>query len=105
MAQVKSAILLAGLNTLGKTIVREPTPTRDHTERMLKQFGSKITIENDEQSHNIIMLEGENDLTGQDILVLAILRLPHSMVAGILAEGSRIEIENVGINPLRFWVI
>ena len=102
-AQVKSAILLAGLNTPGKTIVREPTPTRDHTERMLKQFGSKITIENDEQSHNIIMLEGENDLTGQDILVPGD---PSSaafpMVAGILAEGSRIEIKNVGINPLRF---
>ena len=102
-AQVKSAILLAGLNTPGKTIVREPTPTRDHTERMLKQFGSKITIENDEQSHNIIMLEGENELTGQDILVPGD---PSSaafpMVAGILAEGSRIKIKNVGINPLRF---
>ena len=70
---------------------------------MLKQFGSKITIENDEQSHNIIILEGENDLTGQDILVPGD---PSSaafpMVAGILAEGSRIEIKNVGINPLRF---
>lgn len=102
-AQVKSAILLAGLNTPGKTIVREPTPTRDHTERMLKQFGSEITIENDEQSHNIITLEGENELTGQDILVPGD---PSSaafpMVAGILAEDSRIEIKNVGINPLRF---
>ena len=102
-AQVKSAILLAGLNTPGKTIVREPTPTRDHTERMLKQFGSEITIENDEQSQNIITLEGENELTGQDILVPGD---PSSaafpMVAGILAEDSRIEIKNVGINPLRF---
>ena len=102
-AQVKSAILLAGLNTPGKTIVREPTPTRDHTERMLKQFGSEISIETDEESQNIITLKGESELTGQDIVVPGD---PSSaafpMVAGILTEDSRIEIKNVGINPLRF---
>tara|TARA_Y100001934_G_scaffold275543_1_gene370193 strand:- start:113 stop:1453 length:1341 start_codon:yes stop_codon:yes gene_type:complete len=102
-AQVKSAILLAGLNTPGKTIVREPTPTRDHTERMLKQFGSEISIETDGESQNIITLKGESELTGQDIVVPGD---PSSaafpMVAGILAEDSRIEIKNVGINPLRF---
>ena len=102
-AQVKSAILLAGLNTPGKTIVREPTPTRDHTERMLKQFGSEISIETDNESENIITLKGESELTGQDIVVPGD---PSSaafpMVAGILAEDSRIEIKNVGINPLRF---
>ena len=102
-AQVKSAILLAGLNTPGKTIVREPTPTRDHTERMLKQFGSEISIETDGESQNIITLKGESELTGQDIIVPGD---PSSaafpMVAGILAEDSRIEIKNVGINPLRF---
>ena len=102
-AQVKSAILLAGLNTPGKTVVREPTPTRDHTERMLKQFGSEISIETDEGSQNIITLKGESELTGQDIVVPGD---PSSaafpMVAGILAEDSRIEIKNVGINPLRF---
>ena len=102
-AQVKSAILLAGLNTPGKTIVREPTPTRDHTERMLKQFGSEISIETDEESQNIITLEGETELKGQDIFVPGD---PSSaafpMVAGILTEGSRVEIKNVGINPLRF---
>ena len=102
-AQVKSAILLAGLTTPGKTIVREPTPTRDHTERMLKQFGSEISIETDDESQNIITLKGESELTGQDIVVPGD---PSSaafpMVAGILAEDSRIEIKNVGINPLRF---
>lgn len=102
-AQVKSAILLAGLNTPGKTIVREPTPTRDHTERMLKQFGSEISIETDNESQNIITLKGESELTGQDIVVPGD---PSSaafpMVAGILAEDSRIKIKNVGINPLRF---
>ena len=102
-AQVKSAILLAGLNTPGKTIVREPTPTRDHTERMLKQFGSEISIETGEGSQNIITLKGESELKGQDIVVPGD---PSSaafpMVAGILAEDSRIEIKNVGINPLRF---
>ena len=102
-AQVKSAILLAGLNTPGKTIVREPTPTRDHTERMLKQFGSEISIETDDESQNIITLKGESELTGQDIVVPGD---PSSaafpMVAGILNEDSRVEIKNVGINPLRF---
>ena len=102
-AQVKSAILLAGLNTPGKTIVREPTPTRDHTERMLKQFGSEISIETDDESQNIITLKGESELTGQDIVVPGD---PSSaafpMVAGILTEDSRVEIKNVGINPLRF---
>ena len=102
-AQVKSAILLAGLNTPGKTIVRESAPTRDHTERMLKQFGSEISIETDEESQNIITLEGESELKGQDIFVPGD---PSSaafpMVAGILTEGSRVEIKNVGINPLRF---
>ena len=102
-AQVKSAILLAGLNTPGKTVVREPTPTRDHTERMLKQFGSEISIETGEGSQNIITLKGESELTGQDIVVPGD---PSSaafpMVAGILTEDSRVEIKNVGINPLRF---
>ena len=102
-AQVKSAILLAGLNTPGKTVVREPTPTRDHTERMLKQFGSKISIETGEGSQNIITLKGESELKGQDIVVPGD---PSSaafpMVAGILTEDSRVEIKNVGINPLRF---
>ena len=102
-AQVKSAILLAGLNTPGKTIVREPTPTRDHTERMLKQFGSEISIDTGEGSQNIITLKGESELTGQDIVVPGD---PSSaafpMVAGILTEDSRVEIKNVGINPLRF---
>ena len=102
-AQVKSAILLAGLNTPGKTVVREPTPTRDHTERMLKQFGSEISIETDDESQNIITLKGESELKGQDIVVPGD---PSSaafpMVAGILTEDSRVEIKNVGINPLRF---
>ena len=102
-AQVKSAILLAGLNTPGKTIVREPTPTRDHTERMLKQFGSEISIETDDKAQNIITLEGEKELTGQDILVPGDpSSAAFAMVAGILTEDSRVEIKNVGINPLRF---
>ena len=70
---------------------------------MLKQFGSEISIETGEGSQNIITLKGESELTGQDIVVPGD---PSSaafpMVAGILAEDSRIEIKNVGINPLRF---
>ena len=102
-AQVKSAILLAGLNAPGKTIIREPSPTRDHTERMLKQFGANIIVEANDKFEKTITLTGEIELTGQNIVVPGD---PSSasfpLVAAILTQGSRIEIKNVGINPLRF---
>ena len=102
-AQVKSAILLAGLNAPGKTIIREPTPTRDHTERMLKQFGANIIVEANDKFEKTITLKGEIELMGQNIVVPGD---PSSasfpLVAAILTQGSRIEIKNVGINPLRF---
>ena len=102
-AQVKSAILLAGLNAPGKTIIREPIPTRDHTERMLKQFGANIIVEANDKFEKTITLKGEIELMGQNIVVPGD---PSSasfpLVAAILTQGSRIEIKNVGINPLRF---
>ena len=102
-AQVKSAILLAGLNAPGKTIIREPSPTRDHTERMLKQFGANIIVEANDKFEKTITLKGEIELMGQNIVVPGD---PSSasfpLVAAILTQGSRIEIKNVGINPLRF---
>ncbi|HIJ39354.1 MAG TPA: 3-phosphoshikimate 1-carboxyvinyltransferase, partial [Rhodospirillaceae bacterium] len=101
-AQVKSAILLAGLNIAGTTTVIEKEATRDHTERMLRGFGAKVTVEPMEAGAVAISLEGHPELTGQTISVPGD---PSSaafpMVAGLLVPGSDITITGVGINPLR----
>ena len=100
-AQVKSAVLLAGLNTAGITRVIEPVPTRDHTERMLKGFGAdlSVAIENGER---VISIRGEADLKPQTIVVPGD---PSSaaffVVAALLVPGSELLIENVGLNPTR----
>lgn len=100
-AQVKSAILLAGLNTPGITRVIEPVPTRDHSERMLAGFGADITSEAGPDGR-IISVRGEVDLRPQDITVPGD---PSSagfwMVAGSIVPGADIRIENVGMNPTR----
>ena len=67
-AQVKSAVLLAGLNTAGITSVIEPVPTRDHTERMLKGFGADLWVEED-KGERVIRLRGEAELTDLDRVV------------------------------------
>src|SRR5690606_16267631 len=67
-AQVKSAILLAGLNTPGRTTVIEPQPTRDHSERMLRHFGASVTVE-PEGAGRRIAIEGQPELAGCDIAV------------------------------------
>ncbi|TIP99775.1 MAG: 3-phosphoshikimate 1-carboxyvinyltransferase, partial [Mesorhizobium sp.] len=64
-AQVKSAVLLAGLNTPGITTVIEPVMTRDHTEKMLKGFGANLSVESDERGVRHIFIEGQGKLTGQ----------------------------------------
>lgn len=101
-AQVKSAILLAGLNTPGTTRVVEPVPTRDHSETMLKGFGADISVEIDENGVRTISLIGETDLQPQTIKVPGD---PSSaafmVVAALLVPESNITIENVGINPTR----
>ncbi|MGC1269404.1 MAG: 3-phosphoshikimate 1-carboxyvinyltransferase [Croceibacterium sp.] len=100
-AQVKSAVLLAGLNTAGITRVIEPVPTRDHTERMLRGFGAELTvaIENGER---VISIHGEAELKPQTIVVPGD---PSSaaffVVAALLVPGSDLVIENVGLNPTR----
>ena len=104
-AQVKSAVLLAGLNTPGKTTVIEPTPTRDHTERMLKGFGARITVEvKDDGRH--ITVEGQHELKAQAIDVPGD---PSSaafpMVAALITGGSDIVIENIMLNPTRTGLI
>ncbi|QHL90726.1 3-phosphoshikimate 1-carboxyvinyltransferase [Sphingomonas changnyeongensis] len=100
-AQVKSALLLAGLNTPGITHVEEPVPTRDHSERMLKGFGADLTVEV-ENGVRHIRLHGEAELSPQTIEVPGD---PSSaafpVVAALIVPGSSIRVENVGINPTR----
>ena len=104
-AQVKSAVLLAGLNTAGITSVIEPVPTRDHTERMLKGFGADLWVEEENGAkgpERVIRLRGEADLRPQTIEVPGD---PSSAaffaVAALIVPGSELVIENVGLNPTR----
>ena len=101
-AQVKSAILLAGLNTPGLTRVIEPVPTRDHSERMLKGFGAELSVELEADGARIISIRGEAELKPQHIIVPGD---PSSaafpVVAALLVPGSDVIVENVGLNPTR----
>jgi 3-phosphoshikimate 1-carboxyvinyltransferase len=101
-AQVKSAILLAGLNTPGITRVIEPVPTRDHSERMLTGFGADLTVEMATDGTRTISVRGEVDLKPQTITVPGD---PSSAaflaVAASLVPGSRVVIGNVGLNETR----
>lgn len=104
-AQVKSAVLLAGLNTEGDTIVHEPVPTRDHTERMLKAFGADIRVEK-EGTGNLIILKGKASLKACDITVPAdISSAAFPIVAALITEESDILLPNVNLNPLRAGII
>ena len=100
-AQVKSAVLLAALNTPGITRVIEPVPTRDHSERMLAGFGAQLTVEQEPRGR-VISLTGEAELKPQSIVVPGD---PSSaafwMVAASIVPGSDVVIENVGLNPTR----
>lgn len=104
-AQVKSAVLLAGLNTPGITRVIEPVPTRDHSERMLRGFGAELTVEETPQGR-VIAIRGEAELKPQQIAVPGD---PSSaafwMVAASIVPGSDIVIANVGLNPTRTGII
>src|SRR5437764_1518651 len=101
-AQVKSAVLLAGLNTPGETSVIEPQATRDHTERMLGHFGAKLRIEPAAEGGRHITVEGYPELTAAPITVPGD---PSSaafpLVAGLVVPGSDITITGVGLNPSR----
>lgn len=101
-AQVKSAILLAGLNTPGITRVIEPVPTRDHSERMLKGFGADLTVETDSAGVRTISIRGEVDLKPQHIVVPGD---PSSaafpIIAALITPGSEVTVTNVGMNPTR----
>lgn len=101
-AQVKSAVLLAGLNAPGITRVIEPVPTRDHSERMLKGFGAQIEVAVEADGTRIISITGEAELRPQELVVPGD---PSSaafpIVAALITPGSDITVRNVGMNPTR----
>lgn len=101
-AQVKSAVLLAGLNAPGETTVIEREPTRDHTERMLRGFGATVTVTPEGPHGTRITLQGRPVLTGQRIAIPAD---PSSaafpLVAALLVPGSDVVIPGVMMNPTR----
>jgi 3-phosphoshikimate 1-carboxyvinyltransferase len=101
-AQVKSAILLAGLHAPGRTMVIEPQPSRDHTERLLSHLGATVEVEELEGGARAVSVLGQPELAGAPIVVPGD---PSSaafpLVAAALAAGSSVRLEGVGINPLR----
>ena len=100
-AQVKSAVLFAGLNAPGKTVVIEKEATRDHTERMLAGFGAEITTEVTNEGR-VITLTGQPELKAQTIVVP---RDPSSaafpVCAALIVPGSDVLVPNIGLNPTR----
>ena len=104
-AQVKSAILLAGLTARGRTRITEPKASRDHTEAMLRHFGVPVTTTIHDDGSYSATLDGEVTLTAKDIIVPAD---PSSAaflaVAALITSGSDITLNAVGTNPLRFGI-
>ena len=100
-AQIKSAILLAGLNASGVTTVTEPEPSRDHTERMLRAFGAEVGVLPAGDGWRV-SLRGGQTLTGT---VIAVPGDPSSaafpLAAGLIVPGSAVTVEGVMLNPLR----
>lgn len=100
-AQVKSAILLAGLNAPGRTTVIEPAPTRDHSERMLRHFGAEVAVEETDEGR-AIAVTGQPELTGRPIEVPADpSSAAFATVAALILPGSELRLPGVGINPHR----
>ncbi len=100
-AQVKSAVLLAGLNAPGQTVVIEKEATRDHSERMLAGFGADISVEETDEGR-VITLKGRPELKPQ---VIAVPRDPSSaafpVCAALITPGSDVLVPNIGLNPTR----
>ena len=100
-AQVKSAILLAGLNARGQTVVEEPVATRDHSENMLRHFGADVSVLAN-GAERVIVLQGQPELRARDVVVPGD---PSSaafpLVAALLVPGSVVTVVGVGMNPLR----
>lgn len=104
-AQVKSAVLLGGLNVPGRTTVVEPEATRDHTERMLRHFGATVDIALEGEVRRITV-EGQPELTGAAVDVPGdVSSAAFPLVAALLKPGSELLIENVGMNPGRIGLL
>ena len=104
-AQVKSCVLLAGLNADGQTSVLEKTPTRDHTERMLRWFGVDVREEETENGR-LISVSGDAELKARDLLVPSdVSSAAFFLVAAACRPGSEIILPNVGLNPTRNAVV
>lgn len=101
-AQVKSAILLAGLHAPGRTTVVEPLPARDHTERMLGYFGAELKVEDRAGGARAVTVCGDAELAGADIAVPGDPSSAAFLVAAaLICPGSELVIENVLMNPTR----
>ena len=101
-AQVKSAILLAGLAAPGDTSIVEPAPSRDHSERMLRHFGAELRVEDDASGRRKITLAGQPELSARALSVPADLSsAAFPLAASLIVPGSDVLLRNVGINPLR----
>ncbi len=100
-AQVKSALLLCGLNARGITHIEEPEATRDHSENMLRHFGAQVSVEA-QGATRIITLHGQPDLRAADVVVPGDpSSAAFAAVAAVLVPGSRVRILGLGLNPLR----
>jgi 3-phosphoshikimate 1-carboxyvinyltransferase len=100
-AQIKSAVLIAGLHAPGSTTVIEPEATRDHTERMLRHFGARVSIA-ERAGARAITVRGDGELEGRDVHVPGD---PSSaaflIAAALIAPGSEVTVEGVLVNPTR----
>ncbi len=105
-AQVKSAILLAGLSAPGETTVIEPEPTRDHSERLLGHFGAEVRVVDAADGSRRVTVIGQPELIARPVVVPGD---PSSaafpLVAALIVPGSVVTIANVGLNPLRTGLI
>ncbi|MEE8171317.1 MAG: 3-phosphoshikimate 1-carboxyvinyltransferase, partial [Alphaproteobacteria bacterium] len=101
-AQVKSAILLAGLAAPGEINIVEPAPSRDHSERMLRHFGADVRVEDGASGTRKIILSGQPELSARALSVPAdFSSAAFPLAAALIVPGSELLLRNVGINPLR----
>lgn len=105
-AQIKSAVLLAGLNTPGETSVIETRPSRNHTELMLRHFGATLTVTDEAPDRRVITLTGQPELESKEVVIPGD---PSSaafpLIAALITPESEITIKNIGLNPLRIGMI
>ena len=101
-AQIKSAVLLAGLNAPGETTVIEREASRDHTELMLRHFGARVTVADGGNGARVITVKGWPELAARPVIVPGDpSSAPFPAVAALLVPGSAVTVRNVGLNPLR----